>query len=130
MLQRLGEAWARARQGQRQVVWVTGEAGIGKTTVVEAFRAAVASDPAVWLAAGQCVEHYGTGEAYLPVLEALGQLCRGAGGERLVTLLRQHAPTWLGRCPGCSRPRTGSVARQSSGDAGPYAAGVCQWWTR
>jgi DNA-binding winged helix-turn-helix (wHTH) protein/predicted ATPase len=99
MLQRLGAAWARARQGQRQVVWVTGEAGIGKTTVVEAFRAAVAMDPAVWLAVGQCVEHYGTGEAYLPVLEALGQLCRGAGGERLVTLLRQHAPTWLVQMP-------------------------------
>ena len=99
MLQRLEEAWARARQGQRQVVWVTGEAGIGKTTVVEAFRAAVATDPAVWLAAGQCVEHYGTGEAYLPVLETLGQLCRGTGGEHLVTLLRQHAPTWLVQMP-------------------------------
>ena len=99
MLQRLGAAWAQARQGQRQVVWVTGEAGIGKTTIVEAFRAAVAMDPTVWLAAGQCVEHYGTGEAYLPVLEALGQLCRGAGGAHLVTLLRQHAPTWLVQMP-------------------------------
>ena len=99
VLQRLGAAWAQARQGQRQVVWVTGEAGMGKTTVVEAFRAAVATDPAVWLATGQCVEHYGTGEAYLPVLEALGQLCTGAGGERLVTLLRQHAPTWLVQMP-------------------------------
>ena len=29
---------------------------MGKTTVVEAFRAEVATDPAVWLAAGQCVE--------------------------------------------------------------------------
>jgi DNA-binding winged helix-turn-helix (wHTH) protein/predicted ATPase len=99
MLQRLGETWAQARQGHRQVVWVTGEAGMGKTTVVEAFRAAMATDPAVWLAVGQCVEHYGTGEAYLPVLEALGQLCRGAGGERLVTLLRHHAPTWLVQMP-------------------------------
>ena len=99
VLQRLHAAWAQARQGHRQVVWVTGEAGIGKTTVVEAFRAAVATDPAVWLATGQCVEHYGTGEAYLPVLEALGQLCRGAGGERLVTLLRQHAPTWFVQMP-------------------------------
>jgi DNA-binding winged helix-turn-helix (wHTH) protein/predicted ATPase len=99
MLQRLGAAWTQARQGQRQVVWVTGEAGIGKTTVVETFRAAVATDPAVWLAAGQCVEHYGTGEAYLPVLEALGQLCRGACRERLVALLRQHAPTWLAQMP-------------------------------
>jgi predicted ATPase/DNA-binding winged helix-turn-helix (wHTH) protein len=99
MLQRLKEAWARVRQGQRQVVWVTGEAGIGKTAVVEAFRAAVATDPAVWVAAGQCVEHYGTGEAYLPVLEALGQLCHGPDGGRLVGLLQQHAPTWLVQMP-------------------------------
>ena len=99
LLQRLWEAWAQARQGHRQVVWVTGEAGMGKTTVVEAFRAVVATDSAVWLATGQCVEHYGTGEAYLPVLEVLGQLCRGPGGERLVTLLRQHAPTWLVQMP-------------------------------
>jgi DNA-binding winged helix-turn-helix (wHTH) protein len=95
----LWKAWRQACQGHRQVVWVTGEAGIGKTAVVEAFRAVVATDPAVWLATGQCVEHYGTGEAYLPVLEALGQLCRGTGGERLVTLLRQHAPTWLVQMP-------------------------------
>ena len=37
ILQRLEAAWARARQGQRQIVLVTGEAGIGKTTVVERF---------------------------------------------------------------------------------------------
>ena len=99
VLQRLEVAWAQARQGYRQVVLVTGEAGMGKTAVVEAFRAAVATDQTVWLATGQCVEHYGTGEAYLPVLEALGQLCRGVGGERLVAMLRQHAPTWLVQMP-------------------------------
>ena len=99
VLQRLAVAWAQARQGHRQVVWVTGEAGMGKTAVVEAFRAAVATDQTVWLATGQCVEHYGTGEAYLPVLDAFGQLCRGVGGERVVTLLRQQAPTWLVQMP-------------------------------
>src|SRR5262249_27753589 len=39
VLQRLHEAWDQARHGQRQVVLVTGEAGIGKTTMVEAFVA-------------------------------------------------------------------------------------------
>jgi DNA-binding winged helix-turn-helix (wHTH) protein len=99
ILQRLWEAWEDARQGRRQVVWVTGEAGMGKTAVVEALRAEIARDPAVLLAAGQCVEHYGTGAAYLPVLEALEQLCRGPRGESLVALLRQHAPTWLVQLP-------------------------------
>ena len=99
VLQRLHTAWTQARQGQRQVVLVTGEAGIGKTAVVEAFVAQVRLDPSVWLAYGQCVEHYGAGEAYLPVLEALGQLCHAPEGSRLVALLRQQAPTWLVQLP-------------------------------
>jgi predicted ATPase/DNA-binding winged helix-turn-helix (wHTH) protein len=99
VLQRLWEAWTYACQGQRQVVWVTGEAGIGKTAVVEAFRSRVAKAPAVLLAAGQCVEHYGSEEAYLPVLEALGHLCRAPDGDSLIALLHQHAPTWLVQMP-------------------------------
>jgi hypothetical protein len=41
------------------------------------------------------VEHYGAGEAYLPMLEALGRLCRGPGGKEVVALLGQQAPTWV-----------------------------------
>jgi DNA-binding winged helix-turn-helix (wHTH) protein/tetratricopeptide (TPR) repeat protein len=99
VLSRLHAAWALARQGVRQVCLVAGEAGIGKTAVVETFAAQVAMDPAVWLAQGQCVEHYGTHEAYLPLLEALGHLVRAPGGAPLVALLRQQAPTWLVQMP-------------------------------
>jgi DNA-binding winged helix-turn-helix (wHTH) protein/predicted ATPase len=91
---------AQARRGVRQVGFVTGEAGLGKTTLVDAFVAQVVDDPDLWLARGQCIEHYGAGEAYLPVLDALGQLGRGPGGERLVAALTQHAPTWLVQMPG------------------------------
>jgi predicted ATPase/DNA-binding winged helix-turn-helix (wHTH) protein len=90
---------AQARRGVRQVGFVTGEAGLGKTTVVDAFVAQVAGAPALWLARGQCVEYYGAGEAYRPVLEALGQLCRGVDSARLVAWLAQHAPTWLVQMP-------------------------------
>jgi DNA-binding winged helix-turn-helix (wHTH) protein/predicted ATPase len=99
VLTRLHAALALARQGQRQVLLLTGEPGIGKTAVVEAFAAQVGTVPTVWLAFGQCVEHYGPEEPYLPVLEALGQLCRGPLGARLITLLRQQAPTWLVQMP-------------------------------
>jgi predicted ATPase len=99
VLQRLHAAWAQVREGQRQLIFVTGEAGMGKTAVVEAFAAQVRREPTVTLAYGQCVEHYGAGEAYLPVLEALEQLCRGPAGEDLVALLQQHAPTWLVQLP-------------------------------
>jgi DNA-binding winged helix-turn-helix (wHTH) protein/predicted ATPase len=97
VLERLHTALVQARQGVRQVVFVTGEAGIGKTAVVEAF--AVQAAAPLRVARGQCVEHYGTGEAYLPVLEAFSQLCRGPEGTHLVALLRQQAPTWLVQMP-------------------------------
>jgi len=34
---RLHQAWDQARSGQRAVVWVAGEPGIGKTTLIEHF---------------------------------------------------------------------------------------------
>jgi DNA-binding winged helix-turn-helix (wHTH) protein len=89
----------QALRGQRQVVLISGEAGLGKTTVVDAFLATLAPDPPVWVAWGQCLAHYGAGEAYLPVLDALGRLGRGPGHARLLGLLRQYAPTWVGQLP-------------------------------
>lgn len=113
---------AKATHGERQFVFVTGEPGIGKTAVVEAFLTEIEGQglgngeqentpllqpipvprtpiPGLWVARGQCVEHYGTGEPYLPILEALGRLCRGPQGERSIPLLRQYAPTWLLQMP-------------------------------
>src|SRR6266849_868123 len=90
----------RALTGQRQLVFVTGEPGIGKTTFVEAFLAQFGTDGALRIGRGQCVEQYGAGEPYLPVLEALGRLGRETRGEPLVHVLKQHAPTWLAQLPG------------------------------
>jgi predicted ATPase/DNA-binding winged helix-turn-helix (wHTH) protein len=97
-------AWlATALRGVRQVGFVTGEAGLGKTTLVEAFVAELGHQGPLWIGYGQCVEHYGAGEAYLPMLEALGRLCRGPGGKELVALMGQQAPTWLVQMPGLVR---------------------------
>lgn len=93
----------KALHGERQLIFVTGEPGIGKTTVVEAFLARIARghehEHEVWIGRGQCVEHYGVGEAYLPVLEALGRLCREEDGKDVIALLRQQAPSWLVQMP-------------------------------
>src|SRR5262249_21218426 len=70
----LEQCLERAAGGMRQVVFVTGEPGIGKSTLLDAFLGTAADIGDVWTTRGQCVEHYGSGEAYLPVLEALGQL--------------------------------------------------------
>ena len=95
VLHRLQTALGHARAGAHQVVFVTGEPGIGKTAVVEAFLAQAAHDPHLWIAQGQCIEHYRVGEAYLPVLEALGGPCKEPGGQELIALLVRQAPTWV-----------------------------------
>lgn len=90
-------AWLdKALAGERQIVFVTGEAGLGKTTLVETF---LETSPGIRIGRGQCLEHYGAGEAYLPVLEAITRLAQGPGGERVVEHLRLRAPTWLAEMP-------------------------------
>jgi predicted ATPase len=91
-------------KGARQLVFVTGEVGIGKTTVMDAFVARLSAKSAAWIGRGQCIEYYGHGEAYLPVLEALGRLCREPEGNQLIDLLARHAPTWLVQMPALLTP--------------------------
>jgi DNA-binding winged helix-turn-helix (wHTH) protein/tetratricopeptide (TPR) repeat protein len=109
-LQQLNAAFAHARSRERQIVFVTGEAGIGKTTLVDEFTKVlgvrglgVGDAPPRTLATcligrGQCIEQHGPTEPYLPVLDAFSDLCR-AGGVRVVDVLRRHAPLWLAQLP-------------------------------
>jgi predicted ATPase/DNA-binding winged helix-turn-helix (wHTH) protein len=95
------EAWFRhATTGMRQLVLVSGDVGVGKTTVVDCFLAHLAAGSGVRIGRGQCVEHYGEGEPYLPFLEALWQLAHGPAQDTLLTLLRRYAPLWLVQLPG------------------------------
>ena len=88
---------ARVLDGERQVVFVTGEAGAGKTALVEHFVADVARRRIVAVTGSQCLERFGSEEAYMPVLEAIGRLVREDGAAR--TLLRRYAPTWFAQLP-------------------------------
>ena len=115
-LARLQQWWAQAQQGQRQIVFVMGEAGIGKTTLVDAFVAQGVSMEAVWFGRGQCIEQYGVGEAYLPLLEALGQACRGPHGAHVVEALHHSAPSWLLQMPALlSDAEVDALQRRSGG---------------
>ena len=51
------------------------------------------------IAHGQCVEGFGSKEAFYPVLQAIGQLCRGRSDAAVVDTLASHAPTWLVQFP-------------------------------
>lgn len=74
----------QAQHGKRQIVFVTGEVGIGKTALLDAFLMRAAATANVWTARGQCVEQYGAGEPYLPVLEALGRLCQDSEAKQVI----------------------------------------------
>src|SRR5262245_51696193 len=99
--QRLGTAL----QGQRQIVFLAGEPGIGKTALVDAFLAQLQARTDVRVTSGQCVEQYGPGEAYLPLLEATTRLCRAPGGEQWIEALQRYAPSWLAQLPGLTAPQ-------------------------
>ncbi len=109
--------FARACQGERQVVSITGEAGIGKSTLVDALVTGLASTADVWLGRDQCIEQYGVGEPYLPLLEALGRLARGPQGARLVEVLRQQAPSWLVHLPALVTPEESAALQLRVGRA-------------
>ena len=96
----LREVFETVLDQRRRVLFVTGDPGIGKTTLIDAFLAQIAAPQGALIAAGSCVEQFGTGEAYLPVLAALGAACRAPDGERIVDVLGRHAPTWLAQMPG------------------------------
>ena len=105
-LGRLHSLFERAGGGTRQVAFVTGEAGIGKTSLVETFLASLAGRPDTCVAAGQCVRLHGGSEPLMPVLEALGRLARGRQAARVVQLLRDRAPGWLIQLPWLVDPGT------------------------
>ena len=101
----LSEYLQSALRGHRQIVFVTGEPGIGKTALVDEFQRQVATNAnPIRIARGQCVEGYGGTEGYYPMLEALGQLCRRPGGDSVVQILATQAPTWLVQFPALIKP--------------------------
>jgi DNA-binding winged helix-turn-helix (wHTH) protein/predicted ATPase len=93
----IAAAFETVRQRAGLLLCVTGEPGIGKTTLVEEFLEGLAGDPRCRVGRGRCSERLdGTG-AYLPLLDALESLCSGRGSADARRALQEHAPSWYGQ---------------------------------
>src|SRR5512141_1706322 len=74
-LQRLEEYLEKANDGQLQVAFIAGEAGTGKTALVEEFiRGQEEADPKLITAIGECNAQTGSGDPYLPFRQVLTSL--------------------------------------------------------
>ncbi len=111
---RLAAAVEAARSGKRQTVFVSGPAGIGKTTLVDDLAADLEESPGIWLAQGQSVQQYGSSEAYLPLLEAWGSLLASRDGSLFLPAMRRVAPSWLAQFPSLLQPEELEELRRST----------------
>ncbi|HYX02747.1 MAG TPA: AAA family ATPase, partial [Reyranella sp.] len=98
-LEILRAALKQACAGNRQAVFVTGEAGIGKSTLVSTFLASAAAPVRAAVGHAQSIELYGESEPYLPIFEAMQRLGAEIGADKLASYLRSFAPTWLAQMP-------------------------------
>jgi class 3 adenylate cyclase len=69
--------WEQAQEGEGQVVLLTGEAGIGKSRILQTLRERLADEPHILLR-GQCLPYY-TNSAFYPIIAHLERAMPCAG---------------------------------------------------
>jgi DNA-binding winged helix-turn-helix (wHTH) protein len=95
----LRSAVDRASGGTRQLCFVTGEPGIGKTAAVDAFADALEHGRQALVLRGHCVEQHGTPEPYFAIIDVLSRQVGSRHGEKILGVLLQHAPSFLAQVP-------------------------------
>ena len=88
-----------ARSSGGSMLCISGEPGIGKTTLAGAFLAEVTKDLLCYVGRGRCSERLVGTDAYLPIFESLENMLRGAVGIAVGAILKQTAPSWCAELP-------------------------------
>ena len=111
------EGWfQRAAQRHRQLVFVSGEAGVGKTTVVELFLARLAAGSGGASGAGAVRRALWGGGTVPALLGGVGAAGPGARRDEVLAVLRRYAPLWLVQLPGLvSEPELERLQRRLHG---------------
>jgi DNA-binding winged helix-turn-helix (wHTH) protein/tetratricopeptide (TPR) repeat protein/type II secretory pathway predicted ATPase ExeA len=105
-LARLTAALSRAVAGQGTIIAITGDAGLGKTALLEAFLdAQQAAVPDALVCRGQSVEHSGAGEPYSPVIDALAPTV-AFPAQGLHDIVYKYAPSWQSLFPAAYRRKS------------------------
>ena len=108
-------AWQDADAGHGGFICVTGEPGIGKTTLVEDFLDELSVfHPECLIARGRCSERLAGTEAYLPVLDALGDLLRSENSGSAARLMKIIAPSWYAQVGNFTQPFSPESAKEPS----------------
>ncbi|HMN30316.1 MAG TPA: AAA family ATPase, partial [Caldilineaceae bacterium] len=95
-LARLDEYWQRAQRGRGQMIFVTGEAGSGKTALLQAFVGRTQNAHADLIAAGgACAAQIGIGDPYLPFRDLLNLLTGALETRSPSEILTQESATRL-----------------------------------
>lgn len=86
------------------VTFITGEAGSGKTELVEQFASKVSNEhPEIRFASSRCYAGTGEGEPYLPFFALLGELViteKKKGKDLFLKILEDIGPDWVQAIPG------------------------------
>src|SRR5262249_60433725 len=90
---------APALRGERRLVFIPRNPGTVKTALVQALLDELDRTSGPLVGHGQCLEHFGASEAYMPVLDAFTRLGQTRHGLTVVDVLRRYAPSWLTQMP-------------------------------
>jgi DNA-binding winged helix-turn-helix (wHTH) protein len=115
----LSASLSLAQRGGRPICFISGEAGAGKTTLVDRFAAVVGGQKDLWVARGQCTPNYGSREPYGPLLDMAVDLTGGPSGQAFTQLIKKFAPAWLSQLPAIFGEKEASQKRAELIGTGP-----------